>query len=267
MHLNINSLQNKFDELKLLNKTLKAHILDISETKIDTSYPNSQFTIPGYNMYRKDRKKGGGGLIAYFSSTLFSRKIGLPKTYNNLEAIAVESRIGTYDILFLSIYRPPKQKNQLSSNYLQKVEEEINDIYQWACFQKQTVVILGDLNMDRMQPEHGEGKILKDLEEVNNLQCMIHEPTRITATSESLLDVILTNKPELFKTCGTYEPELSDHCMVYGEMKEKVSKHRMKVITFTCMKNTDFELFNKNLMGAPWHVGDIFNDIDDQYDD
>ena len=96
MHLNINSLQNKFDELKLLNKTLKAHILDISETKIDTSYPNSQFTIPGYNMYRKDRKKGGGGLIAYFSSTLFSRKIGLPKTYNTLEAVAVESRIGTY---------------------------------------------------------------------------------------------------------------------------------------------------------------------------
>lgn len=35
MHLNINGLQNKYDELKLLNDTLKAHIIVISETRID----------------------------------------------------------------------------------------------------------------------------------------------------------------------------------------------------------------------------------------
>ena len=36
MHLNKNSLQNKCDELKLLNDTLKAHILVISETKLQS---------------------------------------------------------------------------------------------------------------------------------------------------------------------------------------------------------------------------------------
>lgn len=41
MHLNINSIQNKFEELKKLNDALKAHIIVISETKIDSSYPNS----------------------------------------------------------------------------------------------------------------------------------------------------------------------------------------------------------------------------------
>ena len=64
-------------------------------------------------------------------------------------------------MLFLSIYRPPKQKNLSGTNYQRKLEEEINDICHWACFQKQWVVIIGDLNMDRMRPNNGEGKILK----------------------------------------------------------------------------------------------------------
>ena len=34
-HLNINSTQNRFEELKLLNDSLKARVLVISETKID----------------------------------------------------------------------------------------------------------------------------------------------------------------------------------------------------------------------------------------
>ena len=63
-HLNIYSVQNKFEELKMLNDSLKAHVLAISETKIDRSYPNSQFSLHGYQMYRKDRKKEGKGRIA-----------------------------------------------------------------------------------------------------------------------------------------------------------------------------------------------------------
>ena len=86
VHLNINSIQNKFEELKTLNNSLRAHIIVISETKVDSSYPNSQFNLPGYHMYRKDRKKGGSGLLAYFSSALPFKKRALPKTYKTLEA-------------------------------------------------------------------------------------------------------------------------------------------------------------------------------------
>ena len=116
MHLNINSRQNLFEELKLLNISLKAHELVIRETKIDGSYPSSQFRLPGYHIYRKDRIKGGGGLIAYFSTVLAYRKLTLSKSYKTLEAIAVESKIGRRDVLFLSIYRTPKQKSTNESN-------------------------------------------------------------------------------------------------------------------------------------------------------
>lgn len=48
-HLNINNLQNKFEEI-------------------------AEFYIPGYSIYRNDRKKGGGGvaILAYVSSDVMS---------------------------------------------------------------------------------------------------------------------------------------------------------------------------------------------------
>ena len=67
-HLNINSVRNKFSSLQqtVLNKT---DILLLSETKIDDSFPNSQF-YADFKMYRKDRTKPGGGLLLYVNENL-----------------------------------------------------------------------------------------------------------------------------------------------------------------------------------------------------
>ncbi|PFX24171.1 hypothetical protein AWC38_SpisGene11235 [Stylophora pistillata] len=164
--------------------------------------------------------------------------------------------------------RPSRKGRKIPSEdkYLQNVEEEINDISQWLCFQKQTIVNVGDLNMDRLRPDSAEGKILTDLQEINYLECLITKPTRISVHSQTLLDVLLTNTPELFVKSGTYDPGLSDHCMVYGEMKEKVHKHRTKVTTYRQTRNTDFQQLNHELLEAPWHVGEIFTDVDDKYE-
>jgi len=42
-HLNINSVQNKLDDLKLLNRDLKSQVIFLSETKIGSSYKDDQF--------------------------------------------------------------------------------------------------------------------------------------------------------------------------------------------------------------------------------
>ena len=206
----------------------------------------SQFKLHGYNMFRKDRAKGGGGLLVYISTTIPSRKLTLPTTYKTLEAIAVDVEIGRQDILILSIYRPPnssKKESKTCGNYLERVESELNSICQWACFKKKTVIIVGDLNLDRLRLDRSEGKILRDLEEVNDLHCLINEPTRVTANSQTLIDVMLTNNPDLFKNCGVYNPEISDHSMIYWEMTEKVkniqprllSTDNLKLLTLTTL--------------------------------
>ena len=62
-------------------------------------------------MYRKDRIKGGGGVMAYLDTCIPSRKMALPKSYKTPEAIAIEAQIRkTREIIVLTVYRLPKMK-------------------------------------------------------------------------------------------------------------------------------------------------------------
>ena len=89
-HLNINSLRNKFVEL---TKIVKGNIdvILISETKLDSSFPSSQFLIEGYTSpYRLDRKEGreiGGGILLFVRHDIPSKPL---KTNFSKEGIFVE---------------------------------------------------------------------------------------------------------------------------------------------------------------------------------
>ena len=59
-HLNINSLRNRFDSLKLLVKN-SLDVFMISETKLDETFPEGQFLTDGLTPpYRMDRNTNGG---------------------------------------------------------------------------------------------------------------------------------------------------------------------------------------------------------------
>ena len=218
-------------------------------------------------MYQKDRKKGGGGIIAYFDSSLPSKELKVTKKYKTIEILAVEARLGNNEVIFLGIYRTPKLSDrQPDTHYLERVEEELNNACMWASLKKQVFIITGDLNLKRLKPESREGKILADLEEVHGMQCLITKPTRITPTPETLLDVILSNKPNLFRKEGSFNQEICDNHFIYGVLKQSALQHRWKTITFRSLKNVDTDQLNGDLANAPWTVGETFDAIEDQYD-
>ena len=67
-YLNINNIRNKVNDLKELSSRLFPTVLGISETKVDTSFPNASLCIDNYFNpadYRKDRTCNGGGLLVY----------------------------------------------------------------------------------------------------------------------------------------------------------------------------------------------------------
>ena len=74
-HLNINSIQNKFEELIDIMKKSRVQIMAVSESKIDGSYPDSQFLVPGYYLHRKDRKKGGVVFLYWSHRKLNQREL------------------------------------------------------------------------------------------------------------------------------------------------------------------------------------------------
>ena len=101
-HLNINSLRNKREFLEPL---IRNHfdIFLISETKLDFSFSGSEFTIPGYRLFRKDRNQHRGGLIFYVNqdipcktiNTFYFSKYSRSATFRN----QFKEKIYAYDWL------------------------------------------------------------------------------------------------------------------------------------------------------------------------
>ena len=62
-NLNINSVYPKFDQMKF-SLQRKVDILILTETKLDESFPTTQFLIEGYSKpFRLGRNRNGGGYL------------------------------------------------------------------------------------------------------------------------------------------------------------------------------------------------------------
>ena len=72
-YININSVRNKLGDLASLLDGL-VDVLSIAETKLDVSFPSSQFLIPQFKRpYRLDISEDSGGLLTYVREDIPSR--------------------------------------------------------------------------------------------------------------------------------------------------------------------------------------------------
>ena len=73
-HLNICSLRNKVEELRVLQTIFGFNILPITETHLISSDRDQDLHIDGLKLIRRDRPKcKGGGCILYYSEHLKAR--------------------------------------------------------------------------------------------------------------------------------------------------------------------------------------------------
>ena len=110
--LNVNSISHKFDQLKglLLGKV---DILVVTETKVDASFPDSQFRMEGFcKPFHNDRNRKGGGLIIFVREDIPWKKldINLP---NGIELLAIEINLRKVKWLLVGCHHPHKQNNEL----------------------------------------------------------------------------------------------------------------------------------------------------------
>ena len=88
--LNINFMSNKFDQLKL-HVQGKVDIFVITETKLDSTFPTSQFLIEGYSQpYRFDRNRNRGGVLNYVREDIPSKPLMDHKLPHDIAGIFVE---------------------------------------------------------------------------------------------------------------------------------------------------------------------------------
>ena len=85
----------------------------------------------------------------------------------------------------------------------------------------------------------------------------ITEPTRVTNSFASLIDVILISNPERFDLSGTMKLGISDHDLIYNIRKQKIQRPPPKHIQYRSMKYLE--------RGIQAYVYDNVDDICEQW--
>ena len=101
-------------------------VLSIAETKLDSSFPNAWFLLPGfYEPLRLNMNYQGGRLLVYIKASLQSKILTKFKLPRNIQIIPFEINLRKEKCLFISIYKPPSQSNQ----YFLDILGDLGDFY------------------------------------------------------------------------------------------------------------------------------------------
>ena len=107
-HINIRSLRNKVEEVKVLLHVCRFDILAITETHLDRKTSNSQLEIDNYKIIRRDRDANtiGGGCLFYIASHICSTRLTSLES-SDIEAIWLKIMVNSSVFIIGTIYRPP----------------------------------------------------------------------------------------------------------------------------------------------------------------
>ena len=260
-HVNARSIPKHLHEIDKVIHETNLDILGTCETFISSNTPKTSFEIPGYNFFHVDRNMTcRGGVGCYIRSEYPARHIKLPVDLVQPEMIFIEIKVGAVKMAVGVIYKSPL----IPYSVFAAIHENIAFI----TAKYEHCVILGDMNIDHLKVDSSPLKLFNSyFTEPFAFSQIVTEPTRITKSSSTLIDLILVSNPENVKVHGVVDtPGISDHCLIFMAYSLKKPKFKPKMVTKRDFRNFDEKLFIKDMERAPW--GNILavddNDIDNK---
>ena len=239
-HININSLRNKFDLLKMQIKG-NIDILVITESKLNRSFPSLQFAIEGYTMpYRIDRNTNGGGVIIYIREDIPCRDHGKYSFSNNasciFEGIFLEINLRKTKWLLFGGYNPIKVNISSCLQTLGSILDKHIPKYD-------NLILLGDFNAEIDETS------MQQFCNTYNFTNLIKEPTCFkNPLNPSSIDLILTNRGRSFMDNTVIDTGLSDHhMMTITVLKTSLPKQNPSIIRYRDYKHFSLIHFRKEL--------------------
>lgn len=257
-HINIRSVFTGFNVFSNLVQEKDFDVVMVTETWLSDDVDSQIISIPGYRFFRKDRGSRGGGIGAY-----------VKLSYNNchevhfdfaisdqLECLFIKIKLRSFTLAIGAFYRPPGTNVNTFIN-------DFDNILSTVCPTVDEVVCLGDFNVNFFN-------IYNPIEpcfQSYNFTQLITEPTRMTSHSSTLLDPVFISNTNLVNSFGTISTDgISDHRMVFCDLKINNMKMKPKYISFRCFNNFDLNTFLVDLHNVPWYNIIFENDIDNKID-
>ena len=251
--LNINSIRNKFDQLLSIIQG-NVEILVITETKLDSTFPISQFMIDGYSTpFRLDRNSNGGGILVFVREDIPSKKLQGYTLPDDIEVVPIEINLRKTKFLLLATYHPPSQSDEYFFDNITKTLDKYAHSYE-------KVLLAGDFNAQDNEP--GINNFISE----HNLKNIVKDPTCFKSSENpTCIDLFITNFPNSFQSTKTLSTGLSDfHKMVLTVLKNKFVKLKPKEIKYRCYRTINREIFRFELNSSLSGVSSL-EEFDDTY--
>ena len=197
-NLNINSISNKFGNLKLIIQD-KIDILVITETKTDSTFPLNQFAIQGYSKpYRFDRNKNGCGVFIYVREDILSRELKIHNTPEDTESIFIDINLIKTKWLFCGCYHLPSQSDKYFFENIGKTLNKYSKHYD-------KFMLVGDFNTEESEP-----CLSQFLYECNTKNIVKENNCFKNTLNPSCIDLFITDSPLGFQNAIAVSNRLSN---------------------------------------------------------
>ena len=245
IHLNINSLLPKIDEIRHIAKSSNLSVIGLSETKLDDSVFDAEINIEGYTLIRSDRNRHGGGVACYVKQHLtFDVKYYFSNEIENIFIDIFLPKTKPFTLSFF--YRPPNQYN-----FLHLIEDDFKKLNP----ESKELHILGDININTLIDDNRSIFEIRKNTPLRNslpsvfkqyiefcssfsLKQLISSPTRITCSSSTIIDHILTNTTNIISQSGVIDLGISDHNIIFLIRKmKKIKLYHHTYIKYRSFKN------------------------------
>jgi len=219
---NVRSLTNKLDDFEAVVQLNHPDIICLTETWLSDDVPSEAVGIDGFDLFRKDRNRQGGGVACYVRSGLSCTRLpsydvpGLETLWLMFRSVCMPRWLS--HLVLAVVYHPPNANSRRMSEHIVNCIDEITRIHPNA-----GVAVVGDFN--RMKDEPLRNFPLRQL-------------VRSNTRKDAVLDKIYTNMSEWYNP-PVIVPQIgtSDHRAVLlhptgrgvrCEVQEKVSVVRSR---------------------------------------
>ena len=268
LSLNVQSLNAKIDELKILVNELAEHklffnIICVQETWLSNGSDTSMLQLENYTFIFKGKTcSNHGGVGMYIRNELTFNTLHLLNQSDIWEGLFVEISSTTHDskLIIGSIYRPPRDLNE---NYVQFIDE-LRPILETLNNSKHDVILSGDYNIDLLKIN--EKRLFAEFYDTllsHNYIPKITLPTRFSNTSATLIDNFFCNLSleRIQSPTAIITSPISDHLPYCIFLACKLKKHRLpKYSQVTQMTDSNLENFKQAIASA-----DLFNLLDTEH--
>lgn len=245
MHINIQCLSNKVDNLSLYLDKNSYDVICLSEHWLNEVTLNT-INLPGYklvNCFCRTVNKHGGVSI-FLKQNIKFKPLLLSNFCCEIDAEFCGIEISCIKTVFITLYRSCAGKIEVFLEKLETLLEFLSNKYS-------KIVLAGDFNVN-FRATSGNLNELVCLLNSFGLSVTISEFTRVTAQSASCIDNVLTNLGEDEYEVGLIDPCLSDH---YGQfIKVCGNKDLPKTIMRRRFTNHGLLKFKTHLLDIDWSI-------------